>query len=56
MLADAEISKKNLGLPSVDTVISQVPEVSFEPDPLDHTVEYIRRIADLEGRLNVLKQ
>jgi hypothetical protein len=56
MLADAEISEKNLGLPSVDTGISQVPEVSFEPDPLDRTTEYIGRITDLEGRLNVLKR
>jgi hypothetical protein len=55
-LADAQISKKNLGLPSINTVISQAPEVSSEPDPLDRTTEHVRRIADLEGRLNALKR
>jgi hypothetical protein len=48
-LADAEMSEKNLILPSVNTIISQVPEVSSEPDPKDHNAEHIRRIADLEG-------
>jgi hypothetical protein len=54
-LADAEISEKNLGLPSVNTTISQVPEVSSEPDPLDRTAEHVGRIADLEGQLHALK-
>jgi hypothetical protein len=54
-LANAEISEKNLGLPSVNTTISQVPEVSSEPNPLDRTAEHVGRIVDLEGRLNALK-
>jgi hypothetical protein len=49
------MSYKNLGLPSVYTVTSVVPEVSSEPNPMDRTAEYVRRIADLEGRLNSLK-
>jgi hypothetical protein len=55
-LDDAKISEKILDLPSVNTVISQVLEVSSEPDPLDCTAEHVRRIADLEGRLNTLKR
>jgi hypothetical protein len=49
------MSDKNLGLPLVDTVTSLVPEVSSEPDSADRTAEYVGRIADLEGRLNSLK-
>jgi hypothetical protein len=46
---DSKISEKILDLPSVNTVISQVLEVSPEPDPLDCTAEHVGRIADLEG-------
>jgi hypothetical protein len=49
------VSEKDLGLPPVNMVIFQVPEVSSEPDPSDRTAEHIGRIADLEGRLKALK-
>jgi hypothetical protein len=49
------MTDKKLGLPLVDMVTSPVPEVSSEPDPADHTAEYVGRIADLEGCLYSLK-
>jgi hypothetical protein len=52
---NAEVSEKDLGLPPVNMVIFQVPEVSSEPDPSDRTAEHIGRIVDLEGRLKALK-
>jgi hypothetical protein len=47
--ADAEVSEKDLGLPPVNMVSSQVPEVSSEPDPSDRTTKHIGRIADPKG-------
>jgi hypothetical protein len=50
------VFERYLGLPLVDTVSSQVPEFSTEPDSFDCTAEYTGRIADLEDRLKTLKQ
>jgi hypothetical protein len=39
-----------------DTSTSQVPKVFPELDSTGRTVEYVDRIADLEGQLNSLKK
>jgi cell division protein FtsB len=39
-----------------DAASSQAPEVILEPEIPDRTAKYTRRIADLEGRVKMLKQ
>jgi hypothetical protein len=40
----------------IDAASSQAPEIAPEPEVLDHTAKHIGRIADIKGRVRILKQ
>jgi hypothetical protein len=52
---DGDVPKKDHDLLPRDTASSQAPEVVLEPEIPDHTIEYTRRIVDLEGQVKILK-
>jgi hypothetical protein len=52
---DVEKSEVERSLLPIDTVSSQAPGVPSEPESPDHCAEHLSRIADLDGRVSLLK-
>jgi hypothetical protein len=53
---NVDMLERDLDLLPIDTASSQDPEVASAPKTTDRTAKYIRRIADLEDRVKILKR